>query len=88
MQDFHQPAPERPTSNDRFVIEIANARAVIHGPMQQLQVCWLGNGVGGQTLPEEMVSVGYHIVHPEKMPEWLIAKLDARDAERRAALVH
>lgn len=66
-------------SGERLCIEIANELAVVHGPMLNLQVSWLPNGVEGKTLPEEMVSVGFHIMHPERMPTWLINHLDKAD---------
>lgn len=72
----------RPNTGERLRIENANEIAVIHGPMNQLPVTWLRNGPDGLTLPEEMVSVGYHIMHPERMPDWLIAKLDAAERSK------
>lgn len=59
-------------------IESANKQAAIHGPMLNIGVCWLANGIGGSTFEEELIGVGYHIVQPERMPDWLIQKLDAR----------
>lgn len=80
MQTYFSPKQSRAglSSGERLCIEIANERAVVHGPLQGLQVTWLRNGNGclRTSLPEELVSVGYHIMQPERMPDWLLAKLE------------
>ncbi len=81
---FQQEPVLEMTSTERLITDIANDRAVTFGPMMDLQVSWLPNGVGGQLLPMEMLSVGYHIVHPERLPAWLIARVDA-DAQCRSS---
>lgn len=76
----------KPTRSELAAIEVANERAVAFGPMLALEVSWLPNGLAGSTLPDELISVGRHIVHPERMPAWLIDKLAARETLPTAAL--
>lgn len=61
---------------DLWSIESANKLAAINGPMHELGVCWLLNGPDGATFPEELIRVGFHIMHPERIPDSLLQKLD------------
>lgn len=66
---------------DLSEVEVANFRAATLGacslvacrPGESTQPCvsWLQNGPDGTTLPEELISKGYHVSQRAFLPGWL-----------------
>lgn len=71
---------ENRIENALWLTDSANKLAVLLGPMHQLGVCWLQNGIGGTAFPEELIAVGFHIMQSERMPDWLAKIQDAKQA--------
>ena len=64
----------RPTDSDRFSVDSANRRAAVFEALNNTPITWLENG-DGTTLPEEMIREGRHIYQPERMPDWVAARI-------------